>query len=553
MASRLDPKQENTAAKFTKKREEHGTELRKKKRGEKLERKRFVNSGDASPEFAALFRSYNPAHMLKTRDIQQLVILHRALSVATDDDIFTHIEQLTPPPVLQLLVQTMMDPKLCEPALACLINTTTHKTDIELSVADVIIKSGFLRNMHALLQRSDLPNQIFVQLWEVVCNLCAMGVEVRDVIIESPIFMPLDKSVFAQLCGNAFFKGNTKEHMPILLDVMCAVVVSNNSTQVIMPDPLVILFWQHVVFFLLHRLAEQKEGTQQSLMTLRHLLKFLPTHDNDQFRIMLLKTIDLRAFFNQIFFIYTHTNEKHMHRMIVDICSRIASIYVPDSSLLTLMMRECGGLKIAMQALSHQGEGVRAQTFMWIGNYAADGLEFIKDLKLAGAFDNIFASLRRETFMVKKQAVYALMTIFKTLEHDFRTNMTLSSQCIYHMTELIRERDLFKWLASCLGSNILDKDLVADVLEFFCTCLSWNPDVTRGAIERADAPEKVAVMLAYINNLRGNQFGNVHKAAERFEKLWNGEELDGVESMDLEGLPPAGVDENGVLHGGWKF
>lgn len=76
--------------------------------------------------------------------------------------------------------------------------------------------------------------------------------------------------------------------------------------------------------------------------------------------------------------------------------------------------------------------------------------------------------------------------------------------------------------------------------------------MTMEAIETADTPERVSMLLNHISSLKGNQYTPLYNAAVEVDDLINGREPEADRATLME-TQEEGIVAPGVFQGGFKF
>ncbi len=559
----------------TEKRAQQNTDLRKKKRDQKLKQRRAPVQAENGNNFDQMLSKYNKAALLGG-DMGQLRLLNQLLGNATKHQLEKHIDDLlfisanpqggaggaegapkVPAIVHKLLgaCKTNAITDAMRLSLMCLLNLTGTKTSFEVKCAELLIQSGFLDIVKTHLdlftsgKHPSLDSKTHGVLWECVVNLIITCPEARNVVLLSPLMgfkgdmndAPIDSAFTRDLkvvFGPQFPPADKEYFIPLLLAVICSIYESNETE--LPPLSFTLTAWNHVVqaMYEMQLMPWQDMSELQQLRfnsitsTLFLILNGLKkVHQEDSVRLI--------AYAGQTLFMQTLSNMFQFASLGNQI--RIVKIFVQISALplkegeFQFAMRKANCVRLMMLVVQSNHPELRQHGFFWIGNYTADGVQFVHELIEAGIIDALIPSIRRDVADIRRSAVYALMTMFSACDEERKNNMQTSDIANGIMHALVTKHRIFTWIApfiSMAGEEIV----VIDILDVMARALQWNKKVTLEAIEHADALGRIDVILAEVTKLKGSQFTAVYNAAVHVDNLVNNRppEQDRTELMETE-------------------
>lgn len=556
----------------TQKRQDENLSLRKQKRNDKLTHRRVAVKQDDASTFEQMLASYDKNALLNG-NLDQLKRLNRMLGIATKDMLDKHVHTLlftagpeAKPIVLIKLIDACRttDPNLTEVtqiALTCLINLTGTVTSFELECAEAIVKAGFLQivqthiDLFLLGKHPTMDTMMHSRLWEVVIHLIISCPEARDIVLESPLMGFHGKCEAAAnstfMRDLAYVSTCKQELVPVLLTVICGIYEMNDNKL----PPWLFTFgtWKRVIdaLYSLQALpyAEMNDSVRFTLTYTLNIVfycfKRLLPHES----ILLIGIAEPVRLMQKLTQLYAGANLINQLR-IVQIFVRLGFLPSKESEF-QVCMEKAGCVPLMMRTVQSNEERLRQHGFLWVGNFMADSVVFVQRMIQVGLMDALIPSIRRDKEHIRRNAVYALMTMFSACDQDRRNNMQYSEMANGVMFALVAKHGLFRWITPFIGVTG-QEDVSCDVLNVVAGALRWNKRVTMEAIETADTPERVTMLLNQISGMKGSQYTSLYNAAITVDDLMNDRQPEVDRALMME-IVEEGIIAPGVYQGGFKF
>lgn len=548
----------------TQKRIDKNLSIRKDKRSEKLGRNRIAVA--KTETFAALFAKYNQKALLNG-DKDQLFLLHQIIGLDGEEAaIEKHMLQLLAVPtnnkkvdfiVIRYLIELCKNnsPKFVERtrlAIKILLNLTgLETTSYDVAIANAIVSDGgFLKDVlpeHLRLWFLDknqvLDNVAHSCLWEMVLNIILVCPEGKNEVFDSVLFAK--GQLFNQTLRQVY---NAKNHfmMATLLSVAFAladVEVWDFKLQI----------WPYVI----HVLREITPTPFQSMnditrITLRRcititLLYLQKAEMIESQGVKLVAIAEPNIFLKVLEAHYKGCADSYLQVKILQIIALVTAL-PSDNYALQKWMNESGWIDLLMKSLDSTTAAIRQFAFICVGNYMSDGVVFVRELLARQILDVLIPAVTRDQAPIRKQAVYALMTMFDACNQD-RNKMELAKHADLTMTLLVTQHKLFKYITPFIGL-MNDHQVVCDVLRVIATALKWKREVALQALESTSADGRIDMLFSELERVKGSGESEVYQMAVMVDDLINGREPEANRRMEIEfDMPPP----EGVMRGNFNF
>ncbi len=555
----------------TQQRQAENLGLRKQKREDKLRHRRVAVKLDTAATFEQLFAKYDK-HALLSGSLDQLKLLNQLLFLATKDQLDKHVDALlfeeTKPVILTLLLALCRNSEhkqfeSTHLAITCLLNLTGTRSSFELQCAKALVDGGFLQTVETHLtlflkgMHPTMNVPMHSQLWEVVLNIIITCPEARDVVLESSLMgfrgqcEGASEAVFIR--DLRFIATQAQELLPVIMSVISGIYEMNDDE--LPPWLFTMATWPYVIETLCdvqsipyHEMDDSVRITFSCTTTIiMSVLQGLKTQEEGAIRLIgLAGPVRLMQKLGQLHVCANLINQVR----IVKIFVHISGLPLKDSEF-QISMEKAGCIPVMMRTLQSNEERLRQQGFLWVGNHMSDGVTYVHHMIQAGVMDALIASVRRDKEHVRRNAVYALMTMFSACDQDRKTNMRYSEMANGIMFTLVTKVGLFRWLTPFVGL-VGGEDVTTDILTVMADALRWNKKVTMKAIETADAPERVSLLLDQISSFKGSQYTNLYNAAIVVDDLINDREPE-VDRLQFMETQEEGFIAPGIFQGGFKF
>lgn len=480
----------------TREREALNAKARKERREDKLKQIRLKDSADAELNFVDLAPQLNIQQLLQNKDLNQLRLLYRILSVAKQHDLEygSNLERLVPPPVLQLLVNLLGNAELAEPSCRALVNLTffneaTFTTQVNLD----LFKAGLLNHFVRLLSMAGqiVGNQLWVNLLGLIHNVCNSSREFRDMVLASPCWPMLEQIILG--CKTNIRYGE-------IIGVYQAIVTCDAH---FMPPPNVVThignsFKRGLIDVIAHMPYDHLNPIDQVLydccaVGLRFLSMVLdPIRRTDLFfdQPGSLET------FQALFFFYQGLNNSKK-RIIAQILVQLSAL---DK---TYHLKQAGILNWLKSELLTFDENLQFAALNVAANYVTDGPEYMEDLIGISIIDRLDNALvRSEKPRIRAQGLFVLRNIFIMLED--RSHALKDADKVTRLFNFILEqRKVFAWILQFLNLTNTDARALSDTIDIIGATFRWNATRAREQF-KAMCGDKLEDVLTRLTSLKAN-------------------------------------------------
>lgn len=549
----------------TQKRIDKNLSLRKDKRNEKLGRNKIAVAKTES--FSLLFQKYNQKALLNG-DKDQLLLLHQIFGLEGEEAaIEKHMLHLlaTPGPqtknkinfvVIKYLIELCKNnnAKFVERtrlSIKILLNLTGLETSYDVAIAHAIVGDGkFLQDVlpeHLRLWFADknlvLDNVAHSCLWEMVLNIILVCPEGKNEVLDSVLFFK--GHLFNQTLHLAY---KSKNHFIIatLLTVAYAVADMDNWDFKLQIWPFVIHILREITPTPYHGMNDIVRITLHRCISIT-LVFFRTAEAIEAQGVKLMSVAEPNVFLTVLEAHYRACGDSYLQVKILQIIALLTAL-PSDNYALQKWMNESGWVTSLMKALDTTVPEIRRFAFICVGNYMTDGVIFVREMIARHILDVLIPAITRDVAPIRKQAVYAFMTMFDACNQD-RSNMKFAKEADLTMRLLVLQYNIFKYITPFIGL-MNDHQVVCDVLRVIATALKWNKDITMKALELTSTDGRIDMLFSEIERVKGSENSEVYQMALMVDDLMNDREPEAERRMEVEfTMPPP----DGVMRGNFNF
>jgi hypothetical protein len=544
---KADFKGGNRATAASEKRADNAIALNKEKRQtESLRRRHFTNADTTDRDLHRLVTQFRKDVLVQTGNQEQLNLLHHIAGRVTEADLEKYAPALimddatctNPAPVVGALVRFLSQPDTQERALDILVNITGARTSFDVAICKAVMDSG-------MLDRFQSTPATEGSLWEVAINVTLSCPEARAVVLGST-FM---SARFMASLERADEELATQLHV-----LICALLDPDSDAK------FNAAFWAFVTavwpFQLraFHMLQPMKHGdlTPQARMLRANvissiLLVFRGAPDESV--IVPLVAPYAEPLFAKIAQLAPVLSARDAHR-IMEICTQLTALPIRAQ---VAMERVPASVDMLMRTLQANDQVVRQSAFLWLGNYMSDSSVYVQLMMDRGVVDTILQAIRvgeRLFVNVRRNAVYALMTMFARSYIDYCEDIERSADAAIILRKLVAGNNIFHTLVPFIGTTA-QEDVSVNILGIMANALRWKYDATMEALGRTMAEDRIDVILA---DIKGTANNKLYAAAVEVDDLIHRrvpEDRMQIDTTDLPNVPVMTAD--GVLQGAYNF
>lgn len=536
-----------------------GLSIRKGKRAEKMERRRGIRHrrvldpdepAHARPEGAVWF-TYDKNALLQREDpaacLAALTDLAGFLgnrppgesNARMDADVAAHFGALfyaseddPGPSVLGRLVQLCdtCDPEmrpLVKGAADCLVNVTGCRLPLSVAAAEVVLRAGFLRIVarHVSAFHEDknplLTPGILLDFWIIAGNMCIECDEVRDVVINSPLFRREGTALRAEgwqspvvaelrrLC--AADEMDPQQRAQLLPPMLQLLYGSLESGRRLPPWEFIRTIWPHLLNVIDSIPARPEARMDPELVrmldyVLCSMLRiFRGKNYAEQIRVVLFDTDALLGCLARWYFKASVINK-------VRICNIIADVaFLPhtNGNVIARALVKTGWLSIMTGALIHRDVRIKHKGASFMDSLARAGFPFVEAMvipDLETKRDTMRALTmvaRTGTEVPRKNAISCLVGCFESANNERAAaaaegDKDRSRAAINVMWLLIRRFQMFRTLSHSVYSNH-DPEITGWILDTAIDAAQWATAEVCAILEETGIRQRVDSMINSTN------------------------------------------------------
>jgi hypothetical protein len=245
------------------------------------------------------------------------------------------------------------------------------------------------------------------------------------------------------------------------------------------------------------------------------------------------------------------SKDSGLETRILEIMVRISALPLPNHAF-HLMMREAGCVRDMILHAQRPSTVARYWSFLWIGNYMADGATFVREMLTADVMPVLAAAMERGEADVRAKAVYAVMTAFAACEQE-QDDKALADQMIH---TLVFGHKIFARLSEHLTALPGQEQICVDILKAFAAGLRWNRERVLQSLRTYHVEARIEDMIA---GLKGHVHTELYEIAVEVDDLLNGRAPENREAA-LEAAALAAMEmeyglnnDNRILAGRFEF
>jgi hypothetical protein len=455
-------------------------------------------------------------------------------------------------------------------ALTTLVNVSGAQWSQDVRVSQALVQAGFLPYAARVLggggggnegAPNPAPNPAPLEacVWDIASNVAATCREARALVLN--VLAPSLFASFARVYAPTYAPHEYALMAPTLLDCAWTLLQNPESGRC---DPWLFTFalWPFALRTLesMPPLMHQSEMDEPQRMALscalfcvRYMLRGAALNadakpEESASRLLaLVGVVRVVTLLVRTFPLCSFTNQ-------VCVAETMVTISAGNLEFQQSMLSVPGCIDLMVSLLSNGKARLRQQAYLWMGNFMSDGSEYVALMLLPryNVMETIINCVRGEREeLVRRNAVYAFVTMFHTCNWDRVHRMEKREQSEAFMRTLVLTHTLFRWITPFV-SVVADQRLACDVLNVMAAALRWDRALVLGALEDSDVPDRVSYLVAQIQHLKGSQHTPLYEAACAVDDLMgerNGE--GGVDAMQLD--VQAGFVAEGVYQGGFAF
>jgi len=502
--------------------------------------------------------AYNVEALMTRGDLISLRALSALLTCSKTADLETHLPELVPPPVLAGLLATVrgvtyeygvrLPPAGSDAlerltlSLACLVNLTAEITTHSDLYAASIFQQGFLGAAERILagEGSDPKGELAMDVWAVLGNLTYLSPQMRDAVLgrQGPLPLvicqglahcaenaPLICQEFPQLVCRLLFIACAASECGPMLFANPDVVATMWSTAAIVwmrcfPHPMRASHAAIPGWLLDYCICTLDAIASRASHELLHALVMrLPGAQFLAFLVQAVPRLDSQA----------DDQQKRLKVKALRILVAVGRINVEHAPLQRCMV-EAGAIPMMREMASgrHGRDRVQREAIMWLGNLAAEAVNYVDVLLEAGAFEELCQQLQAPTSVTLVDGcLFALMTAVKSALYAGAERGGAALNALLY-GERIKAVHLMAMYVDRPGKNAI----TIEILELWLDLLQkWRPaTAAKALLEECGALEQVVRLL-------GNNDARIYRCAEAVEK---------AAALVAESMQDDNGDDNGV-------
>jgi len=508
--------------------------IRKQKREDKLARIRHVAVDITG--FQNALKTYKPMELYQRTNVGALDALNTCMRLGTDDQLNKHFTYLLAysdkqgSPVVQTLIQLLGEnnPDIGLKAMSCLVNLSGANLEPQYQplLAQLIIEAGFLNAATAHITEDSI---VAKECWCVVSNLISLCETSRDVVLSCILFKNIHKDENWSSPFLTEMQKGRSEYDVLIFTVVCGAFETGSIS---LPDPAfcfaTLMF--SIKYIMMHWHPGRSETTSNPdrvlelvLSALAHFANKCSSQNKDH--IILFARIFGQAEekmqgFSYLINLASRVKAANQHRL-ARVFVKAGKFNDPSLTMQRLMYKS-GCVQLMIGFVESVDPKLQREALMWLGNYAADSLEFVLHIREQGGFRSIAQRLRSaQSHALRNAAVYCLMQACN-VSSAYLPNEQASS-CLIHLVTDCRIIQI-----TCRHINDTgDPQLTIDILELWLTLLRWKNKHLNIAniIEEYGGDDKVERLLG----ITGEVGMRIFKLAE---SVLNN--LNGARTVDME-------------------
>lgn len=445
-------------------------------------------------------------------------------------------------------------------ALTSLVNLTGMETGLDIFIAHCVLDAGALSVAAAHLTQLhsgdgcwlSADEQAHSYWWELVMNVLLSCPEARALVLDTPLFCMGSDDEHAALTAPymrdldwVFTRARSVSLVPMLLGVMRA-ALDNAYDALPSSWTFVVGSWRYLMQALLENYVPsgvpyaQMDVSQQLAMSAAVAATACIARHCDAAQLSkLMLMVGYERVIGKFAALLPFSNLSN-RIYVMQFLVKLSALPLREHEF-QLAMEGSGCIPLMLQQADHTDERVRLNSFLWMGNYAADGTAYVQNLMLAGALRSVSASIRDDRTPVRRTAIYALRKMFMACEYDFRNKMDVSAQASGLIHRLVVTENMFRWLRPHIGIAG-SEETTCDILQCAETALRWNRPAAQAALEESGTLERAMQML-------DSPCTPIYEAVSRIDELLHGR----VQHMQIGFAAAADDEEPGVVMGSFNF
>lgn len=396
-------------------------------------------------------------------------------------------------------------------AADCLVNATAELSDehIPLIGKAILARPEFYAVLNQHLCNNDSP--IRFDMWKVLANLACMCQDAREAMLKSCVFVvppastrpaPPGGSTPLPIFASEFDKRDPAT-LPMLLVLLMGICASPDA---VIPEPFMMAHWRRVVGLLPLFLPDpQREEEPMELLeyTLTVIQKTLEKATPERAVQMVALEPALVTFTVGLYKRVNQINYNHLH--VMRILVMLSKFNTPQHEFL-LAMRNAGCIPLMAQLSVNANERIQKEALMWIGNYAAEGHEFVAHLLEYHAFDGVVEFLRRAPKQsVLDQVLYVLTAAVKACCRrrdagfaNFANSAPAAPSSQDTLRALLVEKHFLSFTTRYVGQKGCDTR-TCDILSMWVMLLKWDKAYVLPILESTHGLDRVDELLGSPN------------------------------------------------------
>lgn len=487
----------------TDRRAQDAERVRKDKRGSALTKRRGLERPNTDDALTRMMSLYRREQLVATGDPTQLRLLHDILERANteffNDDERQALSYLLGNDVMPVLVREAATKLDCAIILKQLTGIVCK---YEVRIAQSAVRAGFL-NMMAQNARQPI-------CWDIAFNIALSCREARNEILASSFF-----------ASGAFIAA--APHVPAaqVLSLCCALIEADDSDP---PAALIHWVWPLATSTLAERVQPRPwldldEG-ERTLINASTGILLSTLHG---FNIQKRSDVNERLFsmpcagaglIRRLLELVRACKDMGLEVRILEIMVRLSALPVPTHDF-HLAMRAAGAVRDMLTAVARPSAAARYYGYLWIGNYMADGVQFVRELLTAGVMPLLAEAMERDQADIKAKAIYAVMTMFVACADD-QDGDGGGAELLH---TLVQGHRIFARLAEHLTAQPGQEQLCVDILRCLARALQWN----RGLITTSLRAYHVADHIEdVVTQLKGHTHTQLYELAVEVDDLLHG-------------------------------